>query len=313
MRKEKIAGHQTFLWVVESEIDMAPPQWGRPLRLGDVRSIAYAFDADKFGALFVWYRPDREPHHHRYTVIDGQHRLAAVRMMEGYRDQRVPCVLYEGLTMETAAELSLGLQDRRNLHALDRFRGELAAHERCAVEVDKVCRALDLELVYAAAASSTRRLSAVNQLERTWETLGVPGLERVLRVCDAAWGGTSAGFARPVLKLVSILVAAHNGELNDAYLAEVLGSRSPGEWVAGPARRPLTSIAQDVIMEYNKRRRGSTRVAELTPSEYMLAAKRPPIRTMRGPIEGVTTTSAAGTRRRYHPNPRVEGEQQHDD
>jgi hypothetical protein len=115
------------------------------------------------------------------------------------------------------------------------------------------------------------------------------------------------------LKLVSILVAAHNGELNDAYLAEVLGSRSPGEWVAGPARRPLTSIAQDVIMEYNKRRRGSTRVAELTPSEYMLAAKRPPIRTMRGPIEGVTTTSAAGTRRRYHPNPRVEGEQQHDD
>lgn len=299
VRKEKLDGRQDFAWVLATEIEMAPPQFGRPLRTGDVRSIAAAFDPDKFGAMFLWFRPDLPAGRGRYTTIDGQHRLAAIRLM-GYDDQRVPCVLYEGLTMETAAELSLGLQDRRNLHSLDRFRAELAAHERRAVEIDKVTHAVGIELSYAVRPNAVRKCSAIAQLGNMWDVMGPAGLERVLRVCDASWEGTAIGFGAAIMKLVTILVAAHNGAVNDTYLAEVLAVRSPAQWIARDQvpRRPLVSIAQDVIMEYNKRRRGGTRLPELTPSEYVIAVKRPGARTVRGPIEGVVTAASKSRRRR---------------
>lgn len=201
--------------------------------------------------------------------------------------------------MESAADLSIGLQDRRNLHALDKHRAELASHDRRAIDIDKLTRTLDLQLVYATSGSS-RRITAVSELGRIWEVMGAPGLERVLRVCDAAWEGTSAGFSAQVMKLVALLIAAHNGEMDDPYLATVLGARSPAQWVQRDQspRRPLGSIAQDVIIEYNKHRRGAGRLPELTPSEYIASARRRPVPTVKGVIPGITTAGNASRRRR---------------
>lgn len=291
-----ISARQKFQWVLVSQLEMAPSSWGRPLREGDVRAIATAFDPDRLGAIAVWSRPSLYAGRGRYVIVDGQHRAAAVKLM-GYDDQKVPCLLYEGLTMETAAELSLGLQERRNLHALDKHRAALAAHDRRAVDVDKIMHYCGLVLTYTTGPSDRDRVAAVGTINHVWDRMG-DGLERVLNVCAGSWGRTSQGFASGVLKLVMTVMCAHNGEVDDAHLIETLATRSPAQWIARDAvpRRPLSSIAQDVIIEYNKKARGSHRLQELTPSEYEQAARRMPAATVRGNIEAEHKTSGRASR-----------------
>ena len=40
-----------------------------------------------------------------FNVVDGQHRIAAMRKMAGGGDVIVPCIIYTGLTYEQEAEL----------------------------------------------------------------------------------------------------------------------------------------------------------------------------------------------------------------
>jgi hypothetical protein len=301
-KTQNMNARQTFAWVRASEIEMAPPQWGRPVLAGDVRAIAANFDPDRFGSIAVWLRVDLPIGRGHFVALDGQHRLAAVRLI-GWDDQRVPCLVYEGLTIESAAELSLGLQERRNLHALDRHRALLAAHDRKATEIDKVLHALGLEFSYNTKAETRGKVSAVSTTGHVWDCMGVTGLERVLLICGQAWGQTSAGYATNVLRLVMIIIRAHDGEIDDVTLGKALSSRSPAQWIAKDStpRRSLASLAQDVINEYNKKARGSHRAHEKTQGEYSQAARRPPSTTWRGAIEHVladATVARGGQRRR---------------
>jgi hypothetical protein len=296
-------GSQQHLeWVLATDLEMAPPEWGRPLIQGDIRKIAANFDPDMFGALAVWKRPDLPIGKGRYITLDGQHRLAAARLM-GYLDQRLPCLIYTDLTTETAAELSLGLQERRNLHALDRHRGALAAHDRRAVDIDKVMRHQELQLVYSSRADARGQVSAIGTVGTVWDRIGAVGLERILTICGNAWDRTAAGYSANILKLVMFVVVAHDGDVNDAYLTDTLGRRSPAQWTAKDRYppRPLSSAAQDVVVEYNKRVRGGNRLVELTPSQYQAAGRRPPAKTRRGKIEGVRTTKSTSRTRTRGP------------
>lgn len=293
MTSNQLDTNHRFQWVLIADLEMTCPQWGRPLRPGDVRSIAAALDPDKLGVIAVWYRPDLHLGHGRYVVIDGQHRLAAMRLV-GWDDQRAPCLLYEGLTMETAAELSLGLQERRNLHPLDRHRAAATAHDRGAVEIDKVLAFLGLRLCYSVQADQRRATAAIGTIGKIWERMDSVGLERVLWICREAWDGTAAGLGAKIMKLAAYLLAAHDGDIDDQRMAEVLAKRSPAQWVATNVTppRPLSSIAQDVILEYNKVR-GGMKLPELTPHDYENAARRPMSSTVRGPIPATKMT--AGT------------------
>jgi hypothetical protein len=302
----KLDGKQTFSWLLLADLEMAPPQWGRPLRTGDVRAIAAAFDPDMIGAIAVWYRPNLEIGRGRNTIIDGQHRCAALRLI-GYDDQRVPCLVYEGLTNETAAELSLGLQDRRNLHALDKHRAATAAHERRASEIEKILTYCHLQLVYGTKPEELGRVSAVATINLVWDRMG-SDLERVLTVCSKAWGNTAAGYTTNVLKLVMTVMAAHNGSVDDEHLVATLAQRSPGQWTAKSVvpKRSISSIAQDVIIEYNKRARGGNRLTELTPGQYESAARRAPAKSVRGKIAGRHTSGSGKAFRREMPRGRKE-------
>src|SRR5215471_8120841 len=86
-------GSQHLEWLLVSELEMAPPQWGRPLRPGDIRAMAHDFDPDKLGAVAIWARKNLPAGRGRYVICDGQHRVAAIRMALG-NDQRCPCLIY---------------------------------------------------------------------------------------------------------------------------------------------------------------------------------------------------------------------------
>jgi hypothetical protein len=102
------------------------------------------------------------------------------------------------------------------------------------------------------------------------------------------------------------ILAAHDGEVDDVHLGETLTLRSPAQWISRDVvpRRPIASLAQDVVIEYNKSRRGGSRLVEMTPSQYETAAKRKPQPTVRGKIEGTTTQQKSRSGSTTRPNRR---------
>src|SRR5437764_10583991 len=69
----------------------------REFRPHRANQFAANFDPDAFGRLIVNFRDGH------WWVIDGQHRLAAVKIL-GWTDIKVECECYEGLTEKEEAE-----------------------------------------------------------------------------------------------------------------------------------------------------------------------------------------------------------------
>lgn len=158
------------------------------------REIGDDFDADSFHEITVSLR---EGH---YYVVDGQHRIDALRRI-GWQDQKIPCRVYEGLTIRQEAALFLSLNDRKAIRAFDEFRIAITAGEAIPVDIDRIVRAQGLTL------SDQKRdgsISAVGALRQVYEGAGMaqqsPGsLSLALKLLRASWGSIGAAFDGPLI------------------------------------------------------------------------------------------------------------------
>jgi hypothetical protein len=93
-------------WIVANDIRV-DTQYQRPINIAHVRKIANEFDERAFGVILVSERADGSVY-----VIDGQHRLAAVKSM-GRGGSEIPCHVYRGLSVGDEA-LIFHMQTQRN-------------------------------------------------------------------------------------------------------------------------------------------------------------------------------------------------------
>jgi hypothetical protein len=260
---------------------MAPEHWGRDIRAMDVKPIGAQFNPDKFGVLFIWRRRDLPVGAGRYIAIDGQHRVRAVVDVMGWGDQQVPCRFYDGLTDKQAADLSLGLQTRRNLHAFDEHRMNLAAGQVRAVNIQKVLTEKGLTLVKGSARD--HQVMAIDELGRIHDLVGTDGLGRVLTIMLNAWSGMASSLAGLMLRTVTAVVRAHQGDpLDDLRLAATLRRNPPQTWL-GPLqvrdhmKRNVGHVAQEIVATYNTRLGQEKRLSSFAPTTYTGSLKRRPV------------------------------------
>jgi hypothetical protein len=98
-----------------------------------VRAIAAQFSWTAFQCLTVGRRPDGV-----LTVIDGQHSLAAARLLEL---PKVPCVIFPLEHTKAEAQLFLRInKSRRQISQIDKFRASLAAEDSDAVLVTQLLK-----------------------------------------------------------------------------------------------------------------------------------------------------------------------------
>jgi hypothetical protein len=271
--QERIRNNSSLVWLRVSDLELAPITWGRPVRPNDVRQIGANIDPDLFGIPVVWERTDREAAKGRYVIIDGQHRVRAIVDVCGWCSEMIQCQVFRDISNAEAARLSLGHQERRNLHPFDHYRTAYAAGVRSAVGISKA--ASEAGLCITRRSEANNEVCAVSTMVDIWERVNTAGLARVLVIMREAWDGTPSSFSAKMLKLGMLLIANYENELDDHRLALVLGQQAPAMWLSEntPKRRHLGFIAQDVIMAYNHGLRAN-RLPERVPDEYVIQAKR---------------------------------------
>lgn len=154
-----------------------------------------------------------------YYVIDGQHRVAALKKL-GFEDDTVQCETYENLGPAEEAELFLERNNNKTVLATDKFNKAVTAGRKDETTIDRVVRSNGLSI-----GRSSKGISAVGTLRKVYDRQGDIGLGRVIRIIRDAYG--VAGFDAPVMDGISLCIHRYDGQMEDAMLIERLAA-APG-------------------------------------------------------------------------------------
>jgi hypothetical protein len=211
-RKERVA-HLRWIAIAEMRVN---PRAQRDFRQAHAAEMAANIDLEALGYPVV----NRRDGH--YYIVDGQHRIAALKMI-GWGDQQIQCDCFEDMTEAEEAELFLRRDERKAIGTFDKFRIGMTAEREVELDIDRVVRAQGL---CVARAKGSGAISAVGTLKKVYTQAGAATLGRALRIVRDAYG--DAGLEAPVIMGIGLLCQRYNGTLDDDAAVQRLSNMHAG-------------------------------------------------------------------------------------
>lgn len=150
----------------------------------DQKRISYIvsnFDPHKFGVIKVSFRDGK------YYVYDGQHRIAALKVLHDNRDDVVKCEVHNGLTYEDEAkyfaEQYLG---SKNVGIVYRWKALYEAKEEPVYSIVNSVRAIGIDVKFTKV-KAANRIIAFKQLNDMWAKLGAEKTLKILTLLKKVW------------------------------------------------------------------------------------------------------------------------------
>lgn len=196
----------------------------RPIDSVRVAAIADDFKREALGVIHVSRRANGIHH-----IIDGQHRIAALRVVSR-EDDTVDCALWEGLNRAEEAAMFRRLNDTRQVQYLHRFRMRIVEGDPVACELSAMLASHGWTITEASTEGSFSAISALEKVYRAKDGGGIDTCDALVRIATEAWGHDSSALRaeivaalgvllrrRPLLdipKLVTMLATSKNGPLS---------------------------------------------------------------------------------------------------
>ncbi|HET6907849.1 MAG TPA: DUF6551 family protein [Mycobacteriales bacterium] len=256
-RRRSRAAHLRWVAIAEMKVN---PRAQREFRPDKAAKIAAELDLEALGYPVV----NRRDGH--YYIVDGQHRIAALKLI-GYGDQQIQCDCLEGLTEAEEAELFLRRDERTAISTYDKFRIAITAEREVETDIDRIVRAQGL--VVSRNKNTPHAVSAVGTLRKVYTQAGPIALGRALRIIRDAYG--DAGLEAPVIHGIGLLCQRYNGRLNDELAVQRLSKLqgSVGALLASAEKQRLQSgnqksqcVAAAAVDVINAGQRGKTRLPD---------------------------------------------------
>jgi hypothetical protein len=189
----EILEQQTITEIVavkDINLDMS---YQRPLSRVKVQSISSKFNKHAVGVLIVSLREDGQ-----YFVIDGQHRLEA---MKKRGVEYAQCQVITGLTGQQEAEIYIYCNtNRKNPDALDTFKARLYKGEPMAIAIHKAVEECGLYIAFNRAGTRPpNSVWAVMAMEEIYRKGGEKFLKDILNLAIRSWPGEATNVEGKVL------------------------------------------------------------------------------------------------------------------
>jgi hypothetical protein len=175
--------------------------------------MAEKWDPRVAGAIVVNRRPNGD-----LQVIDGQHRTAAAKTAG---EKFILALVFEGLEQRSEAGMRVKGNYRRADNPQQRFRARVAAGEKEAMAIAKICKEFDTRINPTPEAGNG--INAVAAVETIFAKDGGVLLTRVFDIIQRAWGDVKGDHALvPVLKGLAWLLENNNERLDTNRLVDRL-------------------------------------------------------------------------------------------
>lgn len=219
-----------------------------------VNKMAVEFDRDAVGTITVSERPNGV-----YHIIDGQHRVEALRIAEG-EDAKVDCRVFHGLNKEDEARLFRLYNNTAKLLALTKFLVRIEENEPVAITINKI---LEDHGWRVKAGTGEGCFAAVSAIEKIWNR-DAEAVDRTIAAVTRAWGHNSSAVQGSIVEGIGMVFARYLDEIDDKTLVERLSQFEGGpETFLGKARgvhgaynASVPSAVADLTVEiYNRYKR----------------------------------------------------------
>lgn len=202
----------------------------------------------------------------KFFVVDGQHRISAMRKMNHGREVMVSCKIYNGLTYEQEADLCYKLDKAKKRLSLSQSTNALAESGADA-EIVEIRRLIeDSGLSWGLNKSSGGKgkhgeIQSTRAVINAYRLLGGPAFSRLLYLLRAAWNGEPRSLNAVIFSGLAMFLKTYETEISDHTLIKRLQTIEPEEIIRRGKLDFSTSntalrYARVILEKYNGQRGG---------------------------------------------------------
>ena len=221
----------------------------RPVRQAHVNRLIRKWDPKYLTPIEVSYRDGK------YNVVNGQHRLAAMRKMNGGEDLVARCLVYTGMTYEQEAAMYY-LLDKTSGHLKLANAIKAILESGTDPEITDIRQRIERAGFTWALDKPTGvayEIKPVRAVISAYQKLGGPGFSRMLGLMAGTWHGTQTSLKSAMISGMTLFLKAHENELTDHEFIRRLSETDPAE-IAQLAHvdRPAVRYARLIRKKYNE-------------------------------------------------------------
>ena len=229
----------------------------RPVKEKDVNRLIAEWDDRLMEPLTVSFRDGK------FYVIDGQHRIQALRKMNGNQDVMVLCKVFNGMTYFDEAMLCYQLDKAKRRLTLAQSTKALVESGTDA-DIGNICRLMD-EAGFTWDLEKSRegdhRIVVTRSIIDAYQVLGPDAFSRMLSLLDACWHGDPNSLNASMISGMTLFLKTYSQDLNDASFSQRMAAIDPQEIVRRSKTDCSTSskalrVARVLLEKYNKARGG---------------------------------------------------------
>ena len=229
----------------------------RPVKRRHVDKIIRNYDPRLMDEIIVNCRGGK------YYVIDGQHRITALREMNNGVDVIVTCKVYYGLTYQQEAEFYHLLDAAKTkLNTKDDVRSMFESGEFPNIEdIKKVLKANGLELnLTSGGVHADNRISAIRETLNAYDELGFSEFSRMIRLLKETWHGKRKSLTSYILSGMALFLKTYGELVSDATFVQQLSRFRPEDIIQQgkadtTARSGQVKYAKAIWSKYNFHKR----------------------------------------------------------
>ena len=210
------------LKMVNSKQIVAVEGYQRKLKYNKIKDIVNNYNPNKMKPLDVSYRGGK------YYVYDGQHRLEALRQLNGNKDIPVLCLVHYGMSAADEAFL-FATQDDGVIRVTleDKYNALFFGGDKDMIELKKICESCGLECNFKRNGSENKKLNCYKEIYTIYKKYGETQLRKVLNTIMAAWTGEADSLIAGIVGGVNLFILKYEGEYDEKKLIQRLKKVHP--------------------------------------------------------------------------------------
>ncbi len=233
----------------------------RPVEEREVERLIREWDDRLLDPIVVSFRDGK------FNVVDGQHRIAAMRRMNGGEEVMVVCKIYSGLTYEQEAALCYKLDKAKKRLSLAQSANALAESGTDA-EISTIKSLVERNGFVWALGRKTGRpneIGSTRAVINAWRLLGSSEFAHLLVLLRCAWDGDPRSLTSFVITGMALFLKTYAVEMDDRAFVRQLSKVDPDEIIRRGKLDYSTSntalrYARVILEKYNSQRKNDRKL-----------------------------------------------------
>lgn len=251
-------GHEFELRALRPSQINVDELYQRKLKMNRVKKIVEEFNGDIFNEPKVSYRDGK------YWVFNGQHSLAAWRMLFNGEDKPMPCKVYKGMTWLDECNLFIAQNGiSKDPTTVEKLNSAKNSHRP---DVEAMVNGAELVgfKVNFDNYKSTNTIVAVVALFKAFHRLGAEAYVDMLTAIREAWNGDPDSLCTQIITGMAVFYETYAGHFKRTDLVASLKRVTPAQIIrSGKTVHLSNKYAREIAKSYNLKRRNRLDLDEL--------------------------------------------------